>query len=141
MLWTVCRYHSLFVRPRSWAAIILAAAALQATAHAAIVDLTTVGASGTINGAIYEQIDPSSTGTGTIGVFAQQSPQGNNTTSRAFNTTVNNVLDNNSSDQHNHAIKLSDIPVVTRLGNPYRQFLLDINENTGGGNEFISLDE
>jgi hypothetical protein len=108
---------------------------------ATIVNLTTAGSSGTINGAIYEQIDPQATGTGGIDSFVQQSPQGNDTTSKAYNTTANNVLDNKSADNFNHSILLSDVPSVVRSGIPYRWFLLDINENSGGGNEFISLDE
>src|SRR5262245_56976617 len=63
----------------------------------ATIDLTTVGSSGTINSAIYEQAGPQSTGTGTVDTFSQQSPGGSNTTSRAFNTTANNILDNKSS--------------------------------------------
>ena len=105
---------------------------------ATIVDLTTAGTSGTINGAIYEQIDAQSTG---IDVFSQQRPKGNGTTSQAYNTTVNHTLDNGSSDNFNHSIALSDVPVVDRGGTPYRQFLLDIKESSGEGNELLSLDE
>ncbi len=110
--------------------------------HAAlIVDLTTAGSSGTINGAIYEQIDPQSTGTGVIDSFSQQKSQGNGTTSQAYNTTENNTLDNGSPDNFNHSITLSMVPTVIRDSTVYRQFLLDANESNGGGNEFLSLDE
>jgi hypothetical protein len=112
-----------------------------ADAASIVLDLTTAGNSGTINGAVYEQIDPQATGTGTIDAFSQQSPQGNGTTSQAYNTTVNNVLDNKSADNFNHSIFLSDVPLVLRDGTFYRQFLLDVNENSGKDNEFVSLDE
>jgi hypothetical protein len=112
-----------------------------ANAASIVIDLTTAGSSGTINGAIYEQIDAQSTGTGTIHSFLQQSPQGSGTTSHAYNTTVNNVLDNKSSDNFNHSIILSNVPVVLRDNTPYRQFLLDVNENSGNDNEFVSFDE
>lgn len=104
-------------------------------------NLTTDGSFGTINGAIYEQIDPQTTGTGTIGTFVQIDAQGNATEAHAYNTTVNNVLDNGSSDQFNRSITLADVPIVSVGGLDYRQFLLDINESRGGGNEFLSLDE
>ncbi len=110
-------------------------------ADAAIIDLTTAGSSGVINGAIYRQNNVQPTGTGNIDSFVQQNPQGSGTTSKAYNTTVNNVLDNKSSDNFNHSITLADVPVAVLSGTPYRQFLLDINESSGGGNEFISLDE
>lgn len=108
---------------------------------AAVIDLTTAGASGSINGAIYQHINVQPTGTGVIDSFVQQSPQGNGTTSKAYNTTVNNVFDNNSPDNFNHSITLAEVPVEIVSGAPYRRFLLDINENSGGGNELISLDE
>lgn len=104
-------------------------------------NLTTDGSFGTINGAIYEQIDPQTTGTGTIGTFVQIDAQGNATEAHAYNTTVNNVLDNGSSDQFNRSITLADVLIVSVGGLDYRQFLLDINESRGGGNEFLSLDE
>ncbi len=108
-----------------------------------ILDLTSEGASGTINGAIYEQIDPQSTGTGTIDSFVQIATRGNDTDSSAYNTTENNTLDNGASDNFNHSIFVGDIPTFTIAGTVYRVFLLDLNENSGGtpGNEFISLDE
>lgn len=121
----------------STAAAILAAASLSS---AAVVNLTTTGSSGTINSAIYEQAGPQSTGTGQTDVFAQQSPTGNGTSSRAYNTTSNNILDNKSADNFNHSITLSMVPIVVRGNTFYREFLLDTNES-GGGDEFVSLDE
>src|SRR5262249_34543391 len=53
----------------------------------------------TINGAIFSNSQPGS-GTGIFPSFVQIG--GNNNTTSGYNTTVNNVLDNGSSDQHNH---------------------------------------
>jgi hypothetical protein len=114
---------------------------LSLNSNAAILDLTTANSSGTINGAIYQQTDPSSTGTGVFDAFVQVSPSGNNDTARGYNTTVNNILNNGSSAQHNHAITLADVPLVVVDNKLYRAFLLDVNESSGGTNEFISLDE
>ena len=113
-------------------------------AHAAmILDLTTVGSQGMINGAIYQQLDMQPTGTGNIDSFVQLSPQGNGTTSSAYNTTVNNTLDNGSSDNFNRSIFVSDIPLVTLDTVIYGVFLLDINEADAGpsNDRFVSLDE
>lgn len=116
-------------------------AALAARTPAAVIDLTTAGASGVINGAIYKQIDVQSSGTGNIDSFVEQSPQGNGTTSRAYNTTVNNIFDNKSPDNFNHSITLGEVPIALLSGTPYREFMLDINESSGNDDEFISLDE
>lgn len=118
----------------------ISAASLHATT---IVDLTSVGASGTINGAIYQQIDAQSTGTGTIDSFAQIQAQGNNDEQSGYNTTVNNTLDNGAPDNFNHSITLSEVPVVNISNTNYREFLLDINEADQGpaSGRFISLDE
>jgi len=105
-------------------------------------NLTTVGSSGTINGALYQQIDPQSTGTGTIDSFAQIG--GNTDQTQGYNTTENGTLDNGSPDNFNHSITLGIVPIVSIGGIDYRQFLLDVNENSGGtvfNDRFISLDE
>jgi hypothetical protein len=121
--------------------VVLASTQFSHVANAAIVNLTTAGSSGVINGAIFEQINPHSTGTGLIDPFVQQSPQGNGTTSHAYNTTDFPVLDNKNSNNFNHSITLAETALLFRAGVPYRRFMLDINENTGNGNEFLSLDE
>jgi hypothetical protein len=120
---------------------LLTGVAFAAPASGAMVNLTTAGASGVINGAIFKQIDVQPTGTGVIDSFVQQKPQGNGTTSKAYNTTENGIFDNNSTDNFNHSITLADVPVAMVKGAPYRQFLLDINESPGGGDNFLSLDE
>jgi hypothetical protein len=119
----------------------LAGLFLAYAATATVVDLTDPGTSdsGTINGAIYQWIDAQSTGTGVIDSFVRIDD--NDGDSEAYNTTVDGVLDNGSDDPHNHAITLGQVPIVTIDGTEYRQFLLDVNENSGNDSEFISLDE
>lgn len=106
-------------------------------ASAAVVDLTTAGSSGTVNGAIFQQIDPQATGTGVINSFVQIG--GNTDVVHAYNTTVNNTLNNGASDQFNHELLLSLVPIVNISGTDYRQFLLDINQT--GADPLLSLDD
>lgn len=114
-------------------------------ASATVVDLTTAGASGSINGALFQQIDPQATGTGTINTFVRMQSPGNSTVEHAYNTTVNNVLNNTNDDPHNHEVLLSDIPAVNISGIDYLQFLLDIAEPNAtrhnANNPLVSLDE
>jgi hypothetical protein len=112
-----------------------------AAAAGETVDLTTAGTSGTINDAIYQQVSLQSTGTGVIDPFVQISSAGNLNETEAYNTTVNNVLNNGSSDQFNHSIMLSEVFLVDIDGTSYRRFLLDIGESSGLGDSFLSLDE
>lgn len=110
------------------------------TASATMIDLTTAGASGEIDGAIFQQISPQSTGTGVIGAFAQIGAA-NQTEVQGYNTTVNGVFDTGASDVFNHSITVGDLPVLTMDSVSYYQFLLDINELTGRNNSYLSLDE
>ena len=109
--------------------------------EAAIVDLTMPGSSGVIRGAIFEQFSSRSSPLGLVEPFVQQRPLDSQTISRAYNTTADNVFDNGPSNAWNRSIALSEVRLVTREGVPYRQFLLEVDENIGGGDEFISVDE
>jgi len=137
------------VRPRILAATVaftLFGLGIAARADAAYFDLTTAGSTATINGAIFTQ-GVELSGTGRFPAFVQVT--GNDTVHDAYNTTVNNVLDNGGSNTFNHEILLSDVsevncgtqaaPVVCY------EFLLDINEDnaqSGGveGDKYLSLD-
>lgn len=119
-----------------------------ATAHAVVVDLATSTdgntpdtLSGNIGQGLFVWTDAQPTGTGFIDSFVQVQAQGNATTELGYNTTVNNVFDNGSTDQFNHELLVSDVPIVNIDGVDYRQFLLDINESLGQDGEFISLDD
>ena len=125
------------------AAALLLSAVFTSHAEATTIDLTTAGASGTLNGAIYTQGSVVS-GTGVFPSFVQIQPQtGNTTTEKAYNTTVNNVLNNGPADPHNHEVRLSAVPIINVSGTNYYSFLLDINESSGqghAGEQFLSLD-
>ncbi|HVS40264.1 MAG TPA: SdrD B-like domain-containing protein [Gemmataceae bacterium] len=104
---------------------------------AATVDLTTAGASGAINGALFEQADPQSTGCGVIGDFLRiQAKQG--TTEQGYNTDAAPQLDDKGG-AFTHSIQLSDIPLVVVNGVAYREFLLGVNQNHSS--PLISLDQ
>jgi hypothetical protein len=111
------------------------------SASAADFNLATAGATQTINGAIYTQFDPQSTGTGVIDSFVQLNPGGIIPVEEGYNTTVNNTLDNAASDQFNHEILLSSVPIVTIGSTTYYEFILDLNQNSGGTSEFLTLNE
>lgn len=103
-------------------------------------NLTAPGSSATDSGVIFKQINPQSTGTGLIDSFAQVGqPGGSLTFTQGYNTTVNNVLNNGSSDQFNHALLLSNVPTVTISGVTYREFNLDINQT--GSNPLLSVSD
>jgi len=110
-------------------------------AGAMVVDLATAsGGSGTLNGATFTWIDAGA-GTGNIDSFVQSSGSGNRDETHAFNTTVNNVLNNGSANPFNHSITVADVPRINLGGALFREFMLDINENAGRGEEYLSLDE
>jgi hypothetical protein len=103
-------------------------------------NLTTAGSTATDSSVIFNQINPQATGTGLIDSFAQiGQPGGSLTFTQAYNTTVNNVLNNGASDQFNHALSLSSVPTVTVSGTVYREFVLDINET--GSNPLVSVSD
>ena len=114
----------------------------QVSSAQAFLDLTG-GGNGFINSAYFEWTDFKATGTGVIETFVQldDATKKTGTVTEGYNTTVNGVFDNVGSDQHNHEVLLSDIPIVNLSGVDYYQFLLDINENKGHDDEFLSLDE
>lgn len=109
---------------------------LACPAGALMLDLTSEGADGILNGAYFVQIDPQSTGTGVIESFVEIYGAG---VTEAYNTTVDGTLDNGSSDQFNHEMLLADIPLVSLNGGSYYEFLLDVDQT--GANPYLSLDE
>ena len=114
-------------------AVFLAAA----PAWAIELDLTTAGSSGSINSALFEQINPSATGTGLISSFVRIS--GNTDTVQGYNTSFRPLqYDENTSPTFTHDLLLGDVPIVNIGGTNYRQFMLDINQT--GTAPLISLD-
>jgi hypothetical protein len=103
----------------------------------AVLDLSTAGTSGAINGALFAQSDPLPTGS--MHSFVQlQSWFGG--TEEGYNTDARPLqFDELSARKDTHALKLSDVPVVNVGGQTYYQFVLDINQRARRPD--ISLDE
>lgn len=102
-------------------------------------DLTTHGAIGSINNAIFRQFDAQPTGTGVINSFVRiQSIKGN--VQQGYNSDFRKVeFDENTSPQFTRSLTLSSVPVVDIGGVKYREFLLDINQKAS--QPLLSLDE
>jgi hypothetical protein len=104
-------------------------------AHAVLLDLTTPGTSGTINGAVFQQFSDGGAGSGNIDAFirVQADPieQGYNTDYRPVQFNEDN------SSTFNHSLLLSEVPIVSDDGTDYREFLLDVDQSS----QFISLDK
>src|SRR5262245_57718589 len=125
----------------------LLVAITQAPAQAKIViDLTSPGATNGVQAGdntaaiggtfIVQQIDPESAGARVIDSFLRVQQTG---TERGYNTDLGTALDDKApSGGFTRAITLSEIPIVTLGGVEYRQFLLDINQNT---QEKLSLNQ
>ena len=112
------------------------AAASITPASALVVDLTTAGSSGTVNGALFQQVSPQTTGTGVIDPFLRV--QGNDVET-GLNTSLSDVLGETKTGIWTHDLLLSAVPIVNVGGVDYYQFLLDINQNKVGDNELLSL--
>src|SRR5262245_29368945 len=70
--------------PLAWAANCTSP---EGTSGVTVVDLTSKGATGTVNGAIFTQIDPQSTGSGVIDPFVRINPGGSDNCEQGFNTS------------------------------------------------------
>jgi hypothetical protein len=120
---------------------VVAAVVLSAAGSASAIttyDFTTVNKTETINGAIFTNTDDKSTGTGVIQSFVRVQAQRG--TAEGYNTDARPLLyDENSSPQFTRDLGLQYVPIVTRDGVEYREFLLDINQN--GTDPLLSLDE
>jgi hypothetical protein len=92
-----------------------------------------------VNGALFEWTPEQPTGTGVIQPFLRIQQNGSE---HGFNTNADGQLDNKN-DGWTRAIQISNIP-TTDLGlggQLYYVFLLDINEDSGGSHELLSLNE
>ncbi len=105
----------------------------------AVVNLTTAGASGFVNGVAFLQANPQPTGVGVIHDFLRiQSQQG--AVEQGYNSDARPVqFDEKASPPFDRAIHLSDLPTVTANGVTYRVFLLGVNQSQSS--PLISLDE
>jgi len=106
-----------------------------APARALVLDLTSRGARGTINGAIFNQFSSAGAGSGHIDAFLRIQ---NNGIEQGYNTDARPVEYNEkTSATFTRSLLLSTVPVVVENGVSYRLFLLDINQNV---ESFLSLD-
>ena len=122
-----------------FAAAILGSLASTATFAAPVEhSLTTAGTATTINSGVFSQGSVQPTGTGMIDSFVrvQNSPQ-----EQGYNTTVNNVWDNDNADVYNHEITVGQIGFINVGGTQVMRFLLDINEGGSNAGQLLNLDD
>jgi len=104
-------------------------------AQALVLDLTSYGACGTVNGAIFRQFSSPGAGSGHIDAFLRIQNSG---IEHGYNTDARPVeYDQKTSATFTRSLLLSSVPVVVENGICYRQFLLNINQNA---ESFLSLD-
>lgn len=110
-------------------------------AQASTIDLTTAGATGTINGATYTQVPAQPTGTGYIDSFVRI--KDNQTTVQGYNTTVSGTYQNDGTNTYNHEVTVGSIGFIdtngTDPGGEVMRFLLDINQTKA--DPFLLLSE
>lgn len=110
-------------------------------AHAETINLVTSN-SGSATGAIggmYQAlwVDQQSTGTGVIDSFLRLQATGSE---QGYNTSLGTPMDT-LGGVFTRSILLSEIPTVNLGGTLYREFLLDINQSSGGANSLLSLNQ
>jgi hypothetical protein len=104
-------------------------------AHAVILDLAEVASWGTINGATFQQFSDGGAGSGNIDAFVRVQA---NPIEQGYNTDYRPVqFDEDNSATFNHSLLLSEVPILTDGGIPYREFLLDIDQSQ----PLLSLDK
>jgi len=127
--------------------LILGLSLASTPALASTIDLTDPGTSGELTGLpggnawFIQGGAPIVSGTGVFPSFVQVQAHGSNTAERAYNTTVNNVMDNGPADPHNHEIQMSDLALTSKDGTLYYEFLLDINETATSAGQYLSLND
>ncbi len=109
-------------------------------ASADVVNLTSAFTSGAINGAIYSTDSAHAAGTGFIDSFVRIQRNG---TESGYNTSVPSQMFGRDEVAGNftHDITLGGVAQVSSGGVAYYQFLLDINEPSGGNGAFLTLDD
>ena len=110
--------------------------ALNSIAHADMLDLTTKGSYGTINGAFFQQIDEHPQGTGNFKPFVRIQGRG---IEAGYNTDGPIEFQTKDDGGHNwtHSLLLGDVPII----NGYRIFELDIDQAKTPEGRYLSLDE
>ncbi len=106
-------------------------------AGAVLLDLTTVGSSGTIGDGMFFQADPQPTGTGYINSFLRVQMNGSE---QGYNTDGRLEFDEKKGN-YTRSLRVDEVPVVNINGTNYREFILDINERHRGDDSLLSLDQ
>jgi hypothetical protein len=114
-------------------------------AHATILDLTTLNASGDINFAKYTQTTGGPAGSGVLDTFSRiQAKKDDGGVEEGYNTNLNGQLDNKDGG-FTHVIKVEQIGFVAGVGGQVMRFILDIAEpipeNKNADKRFLNLDE
>ncbi len=137
--------------------VILVLGTLAITAQAAVIDLTSAvnfpNNSGTINGAIFTQMDAGAQGTGVIDPFLRIQATG---TESGYNLGLEGSFNDNPApataikplddkdtggSQYNHVLLLSTVPVVNIGDTDYRELTLDLHESDSVLGRYLSIDE
>ena len=101
------------------------------------VDLSTLGATGSVNGALFRQYNSHGAHNSTVQSFLRLDDGGSE---RGYNTDARPLqFDESRNPRFTHSIRVNDIPLVTIGGVQYRELVLDVNEP--GSRSRISLDE
>lgn len=141
--WSRLRQRLVRVRCRDRGRLLVSSAAgltVVPVVQADVLDLTSLGASGSINGVIFSTAASHSAGAGAVDPFVriQQSgfESGSNTgvAPRMFGR-------NEIGGSFTHDITLAQIGTVSAHGAEYYQFFLDMNEVSGGDGSLLSLDD
>jgi hypothetical protein len=121
-------------------AAIAALAGLAGSAQAVIIDLTNpIPQSIAHNGALWENSAFRSAGTGVINSFVRIQANG---TEQGYNTSGRPVpFDELTSANFTRDLTFGEVPVRVIGGVAYKEFMLDINQSPGGGNNLLSLDK
>jgi len=125
-----------------WAIGVVAACALllvgSTRVQAAELDCTSGCVGANINGALFYTTDDQSTGTGVIEPFLRIQANG---TEDGHNTDASKPANDEKTGTWTHSVQVDDLHIETISGTTYYEFLLDINQNTGGDNNLLSLDQ
>ncbi len=114
--------------------------ALASASPGEVVNLTSAFTSGSINGAVFSTDSAHAAGSGFIDSFVRVHRNG---TESGYNTSVPSQLFGRDEVAGNftHDITLGSVAVVSVGGASYYQFLLDINEPSGGNGPLLTLDD
>ncbi len=106
-----------------------------------VLDLTTVGSTGSLGGAIFAEASTQPAGSGVLNSFVRlQQKHATSGLAQGYNTDARPVqFDEKISPVFTRSLLLSDVPEVNVGGTMYREFLLDVNQTNS--TPLVSLDE